>query len=108
MKVEAEEVVLEDGTRLSISRIETSLGDEEPPFDYLYDDQDPVGLQTILNTDHPLFGASKDLEQLRQLAVADSILRYLVDRCGIESRRAVEVRNAWLLKALEGSQGVSR
>lgn len=108
VKVEAEEVVLEDGTRLSISRIETSLSDDGLPFDYLYDGQDPVELQTIVSTTHPLFAASKDLEQLRQLAVADSILRYLVDRCGIESRRAVEVRNAWLLKALEGSQEVSR
>lgn len=108
LRVETEQVVLEGGTRIAISHFDRSLGVDGPPFDYIPDDGDPVGLQTIINTDHPIYEHSKDLVQLRRLAVADSILRYLVDRCGIESRRAVEVRNAWLLKALDGSKGGSK
>jgi hypothetical protein len=105
LQVEAEQVVLEDGTSISISSLETSLGLNGPPFDYIDDNEAPIELQAIINTDHPLYNRSKDRSQLQRLAVADSILRYLVDRCGIESRRAVEIRNAWLLKVLEGSKG---
>ncbi len=108
LQVEAEQVVLETGTRISVSWLEASLGSDGPPFDYIDDSEDPVGLQTIVNTDHPLYDRSKDPDQLRRLAVADSILRYLVDRCSVESRRAVEVRNAWLLKVLESPKGGSQ
>ena len=102
LQVEAEQVLLDDRTRISLSRVETSLGLDGPPFDYIDDDEDPVGLQTIINTDHSLYKRSRDLDQLRCLATADSILRYLVDKRGLESRRAVEVRNMWLIKSLTG------
>lgn len=106
--VEAEELILQNGTRISISRLERSMGEDGPPFDYLDDDNDPVGLQTILNSDHPLFLRAKDPRHIELLATADSILRYLIDRCGLESRRAVEIRNSWLLKALSGAKGTPK
>jgi len=101
LQVEAERVTLKDGTEISISRIETEMGEDGPPFDFIHDNENPVGLQTIINIEHPLYYNSKDHPQLRYLAIADSILRYLVDKCGTEIRYAVEIRNVWLFKALE-------
>lgn len=104
IQIEAKKLVLENGTRVSISRVETSMGHDGPPFDYIDDDGDPVGLMTVVNSDHPLFAKSKDLNQLGQVAVADSILRYLVARCEFKSDRAVEIRNEWLIKSTENGK----
>jgi hypothetical protein len=96
LQVEADELVLESGANILISRIERSMGKNGPPFDYI-DAGDPVDLQTVINTDHELFINTKDKDQLRKLGIADSILRYLVDKCGEESKAAVRIRNSWLL-----------
>lgn len=103
LQVNVEALVLEDGSRISLSLVETDMTSVGPPYDYLWDGGSPMSLQAVLNTAHPLFVGSKDVEQLRKLAVADSILRCLVDKCGMEGRRSVEARNAWLLAALSGS-----
>jgi hypothetical protein len=98
LQIEADELVLESGTKILISRIERSMTADGAPFDYI-PDGDPVDLQTVINTDHPLFLNTKDKDQLRSLGVADSILRYLVDKEGMSSKAAVQVRNEWLLKS---------
>jgi len=37
---------------------------------------------------------------LTVLGIADSILRYVVDECGMSGRKAAEVRGAWILAAM--------
>lgn len=98
LRVEAEEVTLQTGVRISLSITERGMGQNEPPFDFIDDDNDPVNLLTLLNTDHPLFTESSDSQLLRRLAIGDSLLRYLITRAALEPRRATEIRNAWLLK----------
>jgi hypothetical protein len=86
--------VLEDGRDLSVSLVERELG--VTPFDYVLDEAG-TALLAVLNTGHPLCLQTKDMEQLRILAIADSILRFLVDECGMSGRKAAEVRSAWIL-----------
>lgn len=94
LRVDLESLVLEDGRELSISLVERELG--VTPFDYVLDEAG-IALLAVLNTSHPLCLQTKDMEQLRILAIADSILRFLVDECGMSGRKAAEVRSAWIL-----------
>lgn len=105
LQVEAQELLLEDETRIQITSIERSMGAEGALFDYIADGKEPVELVTVINNSHPLFESSKDAKQLATLAKADSILRYLIDKRQFEFRRAVEIRNAWLLKSVEQAKG---
>lgn len=108
LQVDLEGLVLENGMRVMLSWVEADMSPSGPPFDYLPDDGDAMGIQAVLNTSHPLYAASKDLNQLRHLAVADSIQRCLVDRCALDGRAATEARNAWLLVALGVPEGGAR
>ena len=75
----------------------------DTPFDFLLDTAG-MALLAVLNTSHPLFLKTKDMEQLRILAIADSILRFLVDECGMSGRKAAEVRSAWILTRTAGAR----
>ena len=96
LRVDLESLVLEDGRELSLSLVEQELSTGGTPFDFLLDEAG-LALLAVLNTSHPLFLETKDMEQLRILAIADSILRFLVDECGMSGRKAAEIRSAWIL-----------
>lgn len=96
LRVDLESLVLEDGRELSISLVEQELSTGGTPFDFLLDEAG-IALLAVLNTSHPLFLETKDVEQLRILAIADSILRFLVDECSMSGRKAAEIRSAWIL-----------
>jgi len=100
LRVDLESLILEDGSELSISLVEKELSTGDTPFDFLLDTAG-MALLAVLNTNHPLFLKTKDLEQLRVLAIADSVLRFLVDECGMSGRKAAEIRSEWVLKRLQ-------
>ena len=108
LRVDVEGLALENGAHVLLSMVETDMSASGPLFDYLSDDGEPMSLQAVVNTSHPAFAVSKDIDQLRRLAVADSILRCLVDRCGLETRAAVEARNTWLLAAAGATKAAMR
>ena len=76
------------------------------PFDLIFDDfNETPELQAVLNTSHSLWMQSKDREQLRTLAVSDSLLRYLIDNVHMNAKQAAEARNEWISRAMkEGRQ----
>ena len=55
LQVNVEALVLEDGSRISLSLVETDMTSVGPPYDYLWDGGSPMSLQAVLNTAHPLF-----------------------------------------------------
>lgn len=96
LSVDLDSLELEDGRRLSLSLVERELSSGDTPFDFVLDESG-MALLAVVNTSHPLFRETKDEEQLRTLAIADSILRFLVDECGMNGRKAAETRNSWIL-----------
>jgi hypothetical protein len=86
-----------DGVKINLSSIEKEAP-ELGPFDYIKDDvvKDAPTLLTIINTAHGIFSFSKDRDQLRILATADSIFRYLIES-GTNPRKAAEARSTWIL-----------
>lgn len=109
LEVSAEELILGNGRRIALSSIEYDMKPEGPAFDYVFDDdsasEDTMNLQAVLNTSHPLFTESKDRDQLRKYALADSILRCLTDTCEMNIGLATETRNRWLLASFNGQDG---
>jgi hypothetical protein len=101
--IEAERLVLKNGKNISISLAELEMGETERPFDYIFSDNDNgvIDLQTIVNTSHPIFERSDEKIHLRNIAIADSILRYLVEKCDYEFGHALNIKFEWLLKAYE-------
>jgi len=97
LRVDLEKLELENGVTINITSVEKELPSGDTAFDYLADE---TTLLTLINTAHPLFMKTKDIDQLRVLAISDSILRYLVDECGMSGRKAAEVRGAWILAAM--------
>jgi hypothetical protein len=104
IRVDEQRLVLEDGTEVPLSLLEKRLGSTEIPYDYI-PDRHAGGLQTVLNTAHPLFLASRDQDQLRVVAVADSIVRFLVNERTLTNRQAADIRNKWITAAMKKSGG---
>jgi len=99
LHVNLESLVLEDGTCVSISLVEKAFPTSGTPFDFVFSSAGR-SLQAVLNTNHPLHQKSRDVEQLRTLAIADCILRYLVRECAMTGDKAAEIRNIWILAAM--------
>ncbi|MBW2560062.1 MAG: ATP-binding protein [Deltaproteobacteria bacterium] len=99
LTVDPEFLQLADGSRISVSLVEKSLSSNGTPYDFLFAAQGS-SLQTVLNTNHPLFEGTKDKDLLCLVAKSDSILRYLVEERGESGRKAAEIRNEWILAAL--------
>lgn len=72
-----------------------SLQDETLPWDYIYAD-DASELLVLLNPESTVFGATKDVEFLACLAIADCIAHFLVVREGLDFAQARRVRDTWL------------
>ena len=100
LRVDLESLVLEDGSELSHFPRGEGVVDWRHAF-RLPTRHAGMALLAVLNTNHPLFLKTKDLEQLRVLAIADSILRFLVDECGMSGRKAAEIRSEWVLERLQ-------
>lgn len=97
-------LILADGTRIPITLVEmTSNGHVNAPFDYIYNDavDDEPMLQVVVYTDHPIFQGKDSQNTIRILATADAIFRVLIDRHGIDSHEAFNIKNQWILKRLE-------
>ena len=105
--VREDELVLEDGTPIPIMLTETTSTDRmKVPFDYMYDDslEDNPTLQVVIYTDHPLFKGRENQNTIRILATADAIYRVLVEKRQIDSHKAFNIKNEWIMKRLESKE----
>jgi hypothetical protein len=72
------------------------LGNDDPlPWDYIFD-QDVQELQTVINMDSPLYDSLKDGEFYATLAMADTVVDYLVQSKGYPYEKVKKLRDKWL------------
>lgn len=102
--VREDELILENGTTIPITLVEMMSSDRvNAPFDYIYDDalEDEPTLQVIVYTNHPLFVGKENQNTIRILATAEAVFRVLVERHSVDSHKAFNIKNEWILKRLD-------
>ena len=94
---------LEDGTEIKITFIEKEEhASNVGPYDYIFDPlQEPAELQVFVYTEHPLCKNKIDSEVRKIVAVSDAIYRTLVVELGVDSRKALNIRNEWVTQRTE-------
>lgn len=72
------------------------LGNDDPlPWDYIFA-EDVQELQTVINMDSPLYDSLKDGEFYATLAMADTVVDYLVQSKGYPYEKVKKLRDKWL------------
>jgi hypothetical protein len=72
------------------------LGNDDPlPWDYIFDSE-VQELQTVINMDSPLYDSLKDGEFYATLAMADTVVDYLVQSKGYPYEKVKKLRDKWL------------
>jgi len=72
------------------------LGNDDPlPWDYIFA-PDVQELQTVINMDSPLYDSLKDGEFYATLAMADTVVDYLVQSKGYPYEKVKKLRDKWL------------
>ncbi len=96
-------LILEDESEIHITFIEKEEdGHDVGPFDYIFDMmQEPQELQVIVFKNHPLWRKRIDGEVRKILATSDAIYRTLVVELGVDSRKALAIRNEWVSQRTE-------
>ena len=96
-------LILEDGGEIQITFIEKEEdGRNVGPYDYIFDMlQEPQELQVIVYKNHPLWRKRIDGEVRKIIATSDSIYRMLVEQLNIDCRKALSIRNEWVLQRTE-------
>lgn len=69
--------------------------DDYLPWDFVFD-EDSLELQTVINEDSPIYLAVGDEEFFAALAMADTLMTFLVVEKSIPYARARELRDRWL------------
>lgn len=96
--VGSDTLVLSDGP-VHLTAIVQEMQSEELPWDYIFDASSRE-LQAIVNSASRLFSSTKDQKSLGVLALADTVVAFLVDEKGLAPTRARDIRNRWLFLAL--------
>jgi hypothetical protein len=77
------------------------LGNEDPlPWDYIFDEE-VQELQTVINMDSPLYNSIKDGDFYATLAMADTVVDYLVQIKGYPYDKVKKLRDRWLEKTIQ-------
>ncbi len=104
--VSEEALILEDEGEIVITYLEKEDGGSiQTPFDYIFsdsEDEDRSELQVILFKSHPLWKKKVDDEVRKIVATSDAIYRMMVEKLGIDTSKALKIRNEWVMKRTEG------
>jgi len=76
--------------------------DDYLPWDYVFDDES-LELQTVINEDSPIYLAVGDEEFFAALAMADTLMTFLVLEKSIPFAKARELRDRWLQETISKS-----
>lgn len=76
--------------------------DDYLPWDYVFD-EDSLELQTVINEDSPIYLAVGDEEFFAALAMADTLMTFLVTEKSIPYSKARELRDRWLQETVSKS-----
>ena len=100
--VSEKSLILEDGSEIYITFIEKEEGRDIGPYDYIFDDDsEPQELQVLVFKNHPLWRKKIDGEVRKIIATSDAIYRFLVEQQGLDSRKALAIRNEWVSQRTE-------
>lgn len=96
-------LILEDGSEILITFVEKEEdGHDVGPYDYIFDPiQEPQELQVLVFKNHPLWRKKIDSEVRKIIATSDAIYRTLVVELGVDSRKALAIRNEWVSQRTE-------
>ena len=97
--IDATTLYLPDGP-IGLTYVVEPLGEEDLPWDYIFEPEGGGELQAVLNSDSKLFKVVKDERFLGMLALSDSVAEFLVTEKGVSPREARSVRNKWLFATL--------
>ena len=79
------------------------MGEEDYlPWDFVYDDEN-LELQTVINEDSPIYMAVGDEEFFAALAMADTLMTFLVSEKSVPFSKARELRDRWLQETVANS-----
>lgn len=82
------------------------MGEEDYlPWDFVYDEEN-LELQTVINEDSPIYMVVGDEEFFAALAMADTLMTFLVSEKSVSFPKARELRDRWLQETL--AHAVSR
>lgn len=71
------------------------FGDEMTLWDYIFE-QSESELQAVINRESQLFKSVKDPKFLGILALADVVVRFLMERHRLPLKNAIDIRDAWI------------
>ena len=96
-------LILEDESEIHITFVEKEEdGHDVGPYDYIFDlAQEPQELQVLVFKNHPLWRKKIDSEVRKIIATSDAIYRTLVVELGVDSRKALTIRNEWVSQRTE-------
>lgn len=91
-------LVLEGKGEIHIIYVEKENdGHDVGPYDYIFDPTEtPMELLVLVFKNHPLWQYKIDNELRKVLAISDAIYRTLVVELGVDSRKALKIRNEWV------------
>ena len=101
---------LKDGREVKIICLEKeSNAHTYAPFDYIFndeveDEEQPLELQVIIQTKHPLWEKRHNMDIVKVLATSDAIYRMLVEKLEYDASEATRVRNEWVWIRTSGEE----
>ena len=101
---------LKDGREIKIVCLEKESSTSPfPPFDYIFndeveDEEKPLELQVIVQTNHPLWEKRHNMDVVKVLATSDAIYRVLVEKLEYDASEATRVRNEWVWMRTSGEE----
>lgn len=99
IRVDATTIVLSDGPVRVTHKVEQIEGEEDLPWEYIYD-PDAREIQAIINSESKLFKSMTDSQFLGILALSESVTQFLVEEKQMPVAMARRIRNRWLSAAL--------
>jgi hypothetical protein len=85
---------------IKITHLLAFMNSVETPWDYVFSSGE---LQVVINTNSTVFGKLDDPDFLAKIAMADSVMHFLIRERGVSADRAVSARNKWLHLMMGGT-----
>ena len=99
-------LVLEGNGEIKIRFVEKKEdGHGVGPYDYIFDPTEtPMELLVLVYENHSLWRKPIDNEVREIIAISDAIYRALVVELGVDSRKALKIRNEWVSQRIESKK----
>ena len=93
------------GTSVRLGYEITPADDDSFIWDYIYD-KDAQELQAVVNSNSAVFISAKDPQFIAIMALADSVMKFLVIELKVDFDFAAELRDTWMTMAIKEQKNV--